>query len=108
MVEKDHFHVFRPVGGKYQFCTKAQQPVLVEDDQPLNLATDASIEQPLETPRVRVYARPYVRDGLKRSALAGTEQLKHLFLPFQLVLLIGAGNTGIGNGTPVSFGFGTE
>ncbi|CAI9085440.1 hypothetical protein A7K73_05870 [Candidatus Methylacidiphilum fumarolicum] len=66
------------------------------DHQLINLATDDGIEQSLEALCVRVHAGLYPRDGVKRPALAGTEQLKHQFLSFQLVPLIVSGNTGIG------------
>jgi len=50
-----------------------------------------------------VHAGAKISDDLESPALASTIQFQHLFLPLQIIFLVMAGNTGIGNRLTIAF-----
>jgi hypothetical protein len=69
----------------------------VGNDQAPNFTADDRIQQALQAFFVVVHARTQVRDQLECPALPGAQNSSRTcFFPFQIVLLVVTGQTGIG------------
>ena len=97
LIEDDDFDILRLADREDQFRTKTQQPVLVGDHQPPGLPVQNLVKQAFETFFVVVHARAQIGYDFERPSLLCAVQFQHLFLPFQVVPLVMAGDVGIGN-----------
>ncbi len=90
----------RLFGSQMANTSSAPKPVSrslwVMPRPPTSPPPDDGVREPFQSFLVGVHPRAQVYDELKLPALPGKELLKHLFLPFQLILLVEAGNRGIG------------
>jgi hypothetical protein len=99
--ENHDFHLLRLANGEHQFRAEPQQAGLVGDHQPSDLTPDDGIQKPFQALLGVVHARTQVGNNLKCPALPRAEQFQDRLLPFQVILLVVAGDSRIGNGAPV-------
>ena len=86
--------------AKTSSAPKAQQPVFVGDGQTPDRAVDHTVQQLLQPLFAVIHARPKIGDHFKRPGVSGAVKLQNLFLSFQFVFLVVAGDPGIGHGAP--------